>query len=500
MFTFVDPLERAERTAGDRTAFVCGDRSQTFGEFASRCRKVAGALDRLGLDPLDRVALWAPNSDHYAEIYMGVPASGRAVMPLNTRHAVPELQYQLDDAGARILISDFDAEALAPNVERVIGLDEWNSMVDEAPEAELGRGSTSDTMAGLFYTGGTTGASKGVVLTHGNLIANAWHILVATSIQPDDRYLIMAPMFHAAGSVSLLPAIWVGATQVILPAFSPAAALDLIEESRATMTLAVPTMVSAMNELQRAEPRDTSTLRILYYGASPIATEVVRTATRTFPEAEMCHLYGATELAPLTTTLRHHERHLDGDLARSAGQPVAGVDVRVFDDDWNELPPGEVGRVVAKGPNVMKEYWGKPEATAAVLRDGWYDSGDLGYMDEHSNLFLVDRAKDMIISGGENVYCTEVEEALFKHPMVLEATVFGIPHDTWGEAVHAVIVPRGEVTAESIIEHCRQLIAGYKVPRSISFQSEPLPKSGPGKILKRELRAPYWEGHDKMVH
>ena len=228
----------------------------------------------------------------------------------------------------------------------------------------------------------------------------------------------------------------------------------------------------------------------------------MRRAHAAFPRAELIHLYGATETAPLATALRHEERLIDGDLARSCGRAVAGVDVRVVDHGGREVPPGEIGEVVVRGPNVMPGYWNKPEQTAAALRDGWYHSGDLGYMNAQGYLFLVDRAKDMIISGGENVYSTEVEEVLYQHPAVLEAAVFGVPDAKWGEAVHAVVVPRPghAVDAAALIAFCREHIAGYKVPKQIDLRGDPLPKSGPGKVLKRELRAPFWAGHTAQIH
>ncbi len=501
MHTFVDPLSRAERCAGDRLAVVCGDRRRTYHDVADGCRRTVGALLTAGAMRGDRIAVLAPNSDYYLDLYVGAPAGGFAIMPMNTRHAIPELRYQLDDAGARILIASGDVGELAGCVDRVIDIDkEWPELVQQAESAPLGLDVSSGDIAGLFYTGGTTGASKGVVLTHQNLIANAWSMLVSASMGDDDVYLIMAPMFHAAGTVAALSSIWLGATQVILPAFDADAALDLIEGEGVTLSLGVPTMVAALNRAQAERPRDTGSLRMLYYGGSPIATDVVRGATSTFPAAEMCHLYGATELAPLATTLRHHERFIDGDLGRSAGPPVIGVDVQVRADDGSVLPADEVGQVTVRGPNVMREYWNKPEQSAEVLRDGWYWTGDLGYQNEEGHLFLVDRAKDMIISGGENIYSTEVEEILFQHPRVREAAVFGIPDEEWGEAVHATVVPEGEVTAEELIEHCRQFIAGYKVPKSIEFRSDALPVSGPGKVLKRELRAPYWQAEDRSIH
>jgi len=501
--TFVDPLYRAQKLFASEIAMVCDGARLTYAETWSRCRRLAGALIRLGVQPGDRVAVLALNSHQYVEIYMGVPASGRVVVPLNTRHAEPELRYALKDAGARLLITDRDPGGLAKAVEQVISLpDGYERLLAAAPEAELGVGVTEDTLAGLFYTGGTTGASKGVMLTHRNLMANTVHWLVATQQGPEDAFLIMAPMFHAAGSVAVLATVWVGGRQVILPGFDPVAALETIAAERITITLGVPTMIAALAEEQLVRPRSVETVRFIGHGGSPIGTEVVRRAHAGFPRAELVHLYGATEMAPLATALRHEEHLLDGALARSCGQAVAGVDVRVFDANDRELPPGETGEVVVRGPNIMPGYWNKPAETAAALRDGWYHSGDLGFMNAEGYLFLVDRAKDMIISGGENVYSTEVEEILYQHPAVLEAAVFGVPDEKWGEAVHAVVVPRPghELEPLALITFCRQRIAGYKVPKRIDLRTDPLPKSGPGKVLKRELRAPFWAGHTTQIH
>jgi long-chain acyl-CoA synthetase len=277
--------------------------------------------------------------------------------------------------------------------------------------------------------------------------------------------------------------------------------LDVVERERITQTLGVPTMVAAMVEEQLARPRDVSSLVGFAHGGSPIATEVVRRGMTAFPGTAFIHLYGATETAPLVTSLSDEADLIDAERGRSAGQPVLGCQVEIRDDDGRPLPAGQPGEVTVRGGNVMAGYWNKPEQTAAVLRDGWYRTGDVGRLDDQGYLFLLDRSKDMMISGGENVYCTEVEEAIYTHPAVLEATVFGIPSDEWGEAVHAVVVVRegAAVTEAELIAHCRGRIAGYKVPRSVEFSREPLPKSGPGKVLKRELRAPYWEGRDRAI-
>ena len=503
MYTFVDPLSRARKLFANDIATVSGSVRLTYAETWSRCRRLAGALTRLGVQPGDRVAILALNSHQYLEVYLGVPASARVVVPLNTRHAEPELRYALEDAGTRLLITDRDPGALAKSVERVISLpDDYEHLLATAPEEDLGVGVTEESLAGLFYTGGTTGASKGVMLSHRNLMANTVHWLVATQQGREDTFLVMAPMFHAAGTVAALATVWVGGRQVILPGFDPVAALDSIDAEQVTITLGVPTMMAALAEEQLARPRRVEAVRSFIHGGSPVATEVVRRAHAAFPRAELMHLYGATEMAPLATALRHEETLIDGDLARSCGRAVAGVDVQVVDDGGREVPPGEIGEVVVRGPNVMQGYWNKPEQTTAALRDGWYRSGDLGYMNAEGLLFLVDRAKDMIISGGENVYSTEVEEVLYLHPAVLEAAVFGVPDAKWGEAVHAIVVPRPEheVDPSALIAFCRERIAGYKVPKQIDLRGDPLPKSGPGKVLKRELRAPFWAGHPAQIH
>ena len=505
MQTVVDPLKRALQIGPQALAVIDGKRQVTYAEFAHRCELLVGALRGFGVARGERVAILANNSLEFFEAYVGIPSGGMVVGPLNTRHAMPELVYALADSGAQILLTDrADVGELANMVQRVIFLsDEYEALLAAATPAPLGEGVVETDLAGLFYTGGTTGASKGVMLTHRNLIANALNWLASVPQNASDRSLVMAPMFHAAGSNGILAAMWQGALQVPLGTFDPAAVLDLIEQHRINMTLGVPSMLAAIAEEQHANPRDTSSLQVLTHGGSPIATEVVRRTSSAFPSARMIEVYGATETSPLATLLDDEETLVDSPLARSCGRAVLGCSISVRDTEGNELPTGEVGEVVVAGTNIMQGYWNKPEQTAEVLKHGGYWTGDMGYFDAQGFLFLVDRSKDMIVSGGENVYSTEVEDILYRHPGVLEAAVFGVPDDIWGEAVHAVVVPRADsppLDPAELIAFCREYIGGYKVPKGIDVQHEALPKSGPGKVLKRELRAPFWEGVDRAVN
>ena len=279
MNTFADPLNRAVRIARDGEAVVDGHRRLTYGELAARCRRLVGGLRASGLEPGDRVAILAANSHPYLEAYLGIPAGNLVIVPLNTRHAEPELDYALRDSGARVLITDRDPGALADAVERVVSIpDDYEALLAGADEVELGADVSSETLAGLFYTGGTTGASKGVMLTHGNLIANAYHMMVTQPLDPGDRFAVIAPMFHAAGSFGVIATVWTGGCHVMLPAFDPNHAVDLLEAEAVTSTLVVPTMLAAMADAQLDNPRDVGNLRELGHGGSPVATEVVRRA------------------------------------------------------------------------------------------------------------------------------------------------------------------------------------------------------------------------------
>ena len=499
MYTFAQPLSRALSTAAGSCAVVCQDNRRTYAELGARCRRLAGAMRKLGLAPQDRVGVVALNSDRYLELYLGLPAAGYVLVPVNSRLAPAEMRAILDDAGVSLVFADADYPGLAGGRHVLTIPDGYEDLIASADEVPLGDGVTENDLAALFYTSGTTGAAKGAMHTHRSLVSSGLHFMATWPFDRQTRWLVASPMFHTGGILATLATVWAGGTHVIMPRFDPDLAVDLIEREAVTHTLLVPTMLAAAAGAQLARPRDVSSLRYLSHGASPISAETLRRTRQAFPAAELLHVYGTTETTPITTLLPHEEQILDSPRIRSCGQPATGVEMRVVDDAMTDLPAGAVGQIAVRSPSVMTGYWRKAEATAEVMRGDWYLTGDLGYRDEESYIFLVDRAKDMIVSGGENIYSTEVENALNAHPCVEEAAVFGVPNPRWGESVYAVVFSRRDVTPEELIAHCRERIAGFKVPRRIELRTEPLPKSAAGKILKRELREPHWAGQHAQV-
>jgi long-chain acyl-CoA synthetase len=309
-------------------------------------------------------------------------------------------------------------------------------------------------------------------------------------------------MFHAASMGGILGIPATGGTSVFVPMFAPAAVLDAIERHRVTMTTMVPTMIGMLLGHHSFRPERLASLEILTYGASPMPRALLEKLLSRYPDLDVYQGYGMTESSAVLTVLGPEEHRRGGALLRSAGRPVPGVVLSIRDGAGSPLPPGKVGEVCARGGNYMTGYWNQPEATAEVFAGGWYHTGDAGYLDERGYLYLTDRVKDMIVTGGENVYSVEVENAIASHPAVAQCAVIGIPHERWGEAVHAIVVCRQdrEVTEAELIAHVRESIAGYKVPRSVEFRREPLPLSGALKVLKRELRRPYWKGRERSVN
>jgi long-chain acyl-CoA synthetase len=515
-------LERAARLFGDREAVVDGELRWSYAELRARVAGFDAALEGLGLRQGEVVGVLGLNSAAHLVTWLAIPRGGRVLNDLNYRLAVAELEFILADSGARALIVD-DAylqtgRALAEECASVeylvyMGAGElpagWLAF-DQLTETAGGPPATvePDTLAGIFYTGGTTGLPKGAMLTHRNLNDNAKHVLITFGYTGEDSYVHAPPMFHLADGASTFALTYLGAKHVIVPAFDPKLWLQTVENEQITRSLLVPTMVNMIVNHPEVTEHDLSSLKGVWYGASPMPAELLRRAMEVLP-VTWAQAYGMTEAAPLVTCLsvEDHRRGAAGEepyvtRLRSAGVPIVGVEAEVRRPDGTPAETGEPGEIWVRGPNIMKGYWNRPDETAAALdADGWYHTGDAAYIDADGYLYIVDRVKDMIISGGENVYSTEVENAIYQHRAVLEAAVFGVPDDEWGERVHAAVVlkPDADVDEAALIEHCRPLIAGYKVPRSIDFHTDPLPKSGAGKLLKRDLRKPYWEGKERQV-
>ncbi|MCK9284603.1 MAG: long-chain fatty acid--CoA ligase [Rhodocyclaceae bacterium] len=510
-------LLRAVQRKPEATATVCGARRRTFRQMADRVARLAAVLRSLGVAADDRVAILSLNSDRYLEAYLAIWWAGGAANPVNIRWSAAEIAYSLDDCATQILIVDDAFADTAKTVGKTskalkhllywgeaatpAGMSGLEALIDAAePVANADRG--GDDLAAVCYTGGTTGFPKGVMLSHANLISSALGVVGSgESIGP--VCLHAAPMFHAADMLQFISALIVESTHVVIPAFEPLAAMRAIQDEGVTDTLIVPTMIQMLADHPQRDEFNLTSLQRLFYGASVISEAVLVRATRALPGTKFIQVYGMTELSPLITVLAscyHTEEGRRLGKHRSAGRASIMSEVRVVGPDDTEMPRGEVGEVVARGPQMMLGYWNKPEETAAATRGGWMHTGDGAYMDDEGFVYIVDRMKDMIVSGGENVYSAEVENAVASHPAVASCAVIGIPHDLYGEAVHAVVVLRAGALAddEEIRRHCRERIAGYKCPRSIEF-SAALPMSGAGKILKRELRKSYWEGRERKV-
>lgn len=515
-------LRRLGKIAGSRLATVEGPERRNWTEINDRVARLAGGLASLGIGHGDRVAILALNSARYMEAYFAILWAGGAVVPLNTRWSFDELAYGLADSEPDVLF--IDAHFL-PQLE---GLRQrWTGLKHAVLIGEAHDGSSGlidyekliednapvepailppESLAVICYTGGTTGLAKGVMLSH----LAVWSSSVALSIDysqlsaPGTIFLHAMPLFHSGGSAVLFAVTIAGGSHVFLPGFNAQAILKTIQDEKVTHTQLVPTMVRMLLDQADFADYDLATLKTLIYGAAPMSTAQIEETLTKLPHVGLQQGYGQTELAPYISSLRPEDHVTTGDRAkrlRSAGYAGLCSEVGIRDPDGKELQRGEIGEVYVRGPHMMTAYWRKPKETAAAMVNGWIRTGDAGYMDEDGFIFLVDRIKDMIVTGGENVYSTEVENAIARHPAVATVAVIGIPSEKWGEAVHAIVILRKDHTAtgDDIIEHCRRHIAGYKCPRSIEFRTEPLPVSGAGKILKRELRKPYWEQRQSAI-
>jgi long-chain acyl-CoA synthetase len=360
---------------------------------------------------------------------------------------------------------------------------------------------TNSDLAGIFYTGGTTGIPKGVMLTHANLTSMAMNLIMSTKIDGSCVNLHAAPMFHLA-DIGTFMTTMVAGTHVFARRLDEQIMLELIERHRVTHCFTVPAVIDRMARHPRAPHTEVSSLKLLGYGGAPMPTGTYEVARTIFRNVEFVQGFGSTEMAAHTFLgPQHHRPGADPEKLKSAGQTCFGYELRIVGPNGEDLPPREVGEIVGRGDNVMQGYWNRPDETAKVLRDGWLHTQDAGYLDEQGFVYITDRLKDMIISGGENVYSIEVENAISRHPAVQECTVIGVPDAQWGERVHAIVVLKDaqNLDFEELRSFCRQSIAGYKCPRSMEVRAAPLPRSPAGKVLKRELRAPYWTGQTRAI-
>jgi long-chain acyl-CoA synthetase len=502
------------RHNGPRPAMLDVARSYSWSEFGERVGRAAGALQVLGVEKGARFAVLARNGFRYEELKWAGFWLGAIPVPLNWRLAPPEIAAVLEDSGAIAVLVETAFQGVLDHAAMsgwkgkatILGdiagptLGEYEEMLARA-RAPAPADPAPDDDALLIYTGGTTGRSKGVRLTHANIVANALAFGLGVAARREQVYLHAAPMFHSA---DLLAMGWFlqGAPQCFLPAFSPAAFLEAIRQFRVGAVVTVPTMLIATVSDPAFGRFDLSSLRTLIYGAAPMAVEWIERVARAFPNANLSNSYGLTETAPDLTIFDPHEFRaaIERSLATgdrtgpltSVGKPNVLNELRIAKAGGGAAKPGEAGELLARGPNIMKGYWNRPEETAAALEGGWLHTGDVARIDEEGYVYLLDRLKDMVITGGENVYSSEVEAALHRHPGIAEAAVIGVPDARLGETVMAVIVPKPGTTLDEqeIAQHCRTLLGGYKIPRRFAF-AERLPKSALGKVLKNELRGQY---------
>ena len=514
---YVESVRAAVDGRDDAPASVFEGRVRTWGDVLDRAARIAGGLRSMGVEPGDRVAILSTNSDEYLALYLAIPWAGAVLAPLNNRWTPVENAFAIDDCEPRVLfvspdLAKANAAVLADRAdrlslvllgeagegERAMSLD---TLLLHGPVEDAGRG--GDDLLAIFYTGGTTGRSKGVMLSHAGFVGNCRTMRDAGLFPAGCRALVVAPLFHLAAAAAMTMAMLSGGTAVIARGFDPAGTLDLIADECVTDALLVPTMIQMLLDAPDFDAAKLSSVRTIMYGASPMPEATLDRIMAAAPHLDYFQAYGMTEVSCTATLLRpefHRGDHRAAGRHRAAGMPIATTELMIADEAGQPVTVGEIGEILVRGPCVMLGYWNQPELTAETLRGGWMHTGDGGRLDEHGLLYVADRLKDMIVSGGENVYSAEVESALSQHPDVGQVAVIAVPDARWGERVHAVIVPQpgAAPTEEALVAHCRALMAGYKCPRSIEFRST-LPMSAAGKIVKAELRAKYWEGHSRNV-
>ncbi|MBI1379132.1 MAG: long-chain-fatty-acid--CoA ligase [Frankiales bacterium] len=489
---------------------ILGDgRPATFAELDRASNRVAQALVRAGVARGDRVAFVDRNSTEYWEVFLGALKAGAVLVPLNFRLTTHELAWALEDSGAVLVVAGAPyAPLLAGSGVPVVvtggegaGATAYEEWVGDAADLDPGRDARGDELAQIIYSSGTTGRPKGVLIGADQLAWSVQAFGAVFDVGPDSRSLVPVPYYHVAGGGWALITLTKGGTIVQSREPTAASMLQQIVDLRVTHTAMVPAVMQVLTQDPDSRSADYSALRQVVYGGSPISEPLLRASVATFG-ADLFQSYGLSETVGVTTVLGPEQHRLDGDLSRlsSAGRAIEGIEIEIRDvATGRRLEPGGSGEVVVRGPSVTRGYWQRPEATAdAFTDDGFFRTGDMGVMDDEGFLYIRDRIKDMIVTGGENVYPAEVESVLAAHPDVLDVAVVGVPSEKWGETGLAFVVARPGATAEDIIAFGRERMAHYKCPTSVEFVPE-LPRNPSGKVLKRELRAPYWEGASRQV-
>ncbi|MGB7463097.1 MAG: AMP-binding protein [Candidatus Acidiferrum sp.] len=493
---YVHSLGRAFRYYTQRTALAVDGAAVSFKALHERVRNTAAALAANGFAAGDRLALLLPNSPEYIGLVYACSWLGVTAVPINARLSSAEIDQVLLDAKPRGLVRHSSLPKPAVQLP-------WQFVLDEKP-LEVRNDSCPDpvydpeAILALIYTSGTTGRPKGVMVTHANILANVDHFSYWMGYREGGVYLHAAPIFHIADFPAMFAAPAFGARQVTIPKFTPQGFCELVQRERVTHTVLVPTMLNLLTQMPEGKPYDLSSLEVLAYGGSPMAPELVHRVRNLLPNVKLLQSYGLSETGFLTGL--EDQEHVESKLL-SCGRPCPGIDLRVEDETGKEVEVGQHGELVARGANVMRGYWNDAEDTALAFRNGMFRTGDIGYQDSDGYFYILDRLKDMIVTGGENVYCGEVEKVIYNHPAVREVAVFGIPDSKWGEIVMACVVrkPGMAMSANDLTTHCRQFLANYKIPRRVEFSDTELPKSGSGKILKRILRERFWAHEQRAV-
>jgi len=493
---YIHSLGRASRFYADRTALAPGGTRITFRELHERVQGIAAALSKLGFRVGDRLGLLLPNGPEYIQLVYACSLLGVIVVPLNTRLSLAEIDRVLADASPHGLVrhSSLPVPTVRLPRERVLDQEPLEDRNDSFPDVFY----DPQAVLALIYTSGTTGHPKGVMVTHANVLANVQNFNFWMRYTEAGVYLHAAPIFHIADFPCVFAAPAFGACQVTIPKFDPRGFCETVGRERVSHTVLVPTMINLLTQFPEVKKYDLSSLEVLAYGGSPMPPDLIRRTRELLPQAKLVQAYGLSESGFLTGL--QNQEHTD-DRLLSCGRPCPGIDLRVTDDSGKQVEVGKSGELVARGANIMRGYWNNLGETALAFRDGFFRTGDIGYQDSEGYFYILDRLKDMIVTGGENVYSGEVEAVIYAHPAVREAAVFGIPDPKWGEVVMACVLlkPGSTLTADDLIAFCRKSLASYKIPRRVEFSDTELPKSGSGKILKRLLREQFWVHQERAV-